>query len=1297
MLKYTKHQPKLNVNHNLYSIKIPWSENKIIDSRSTATVTLNFGLILPEGFIGVILGNKDMRAGISIDKISLQGTTIPLKIDIINTKDLPVNLKEGIFFCSLFLFPKIPLKTMSKNNSVPFRLIQVPNTDAKQTKTQINLLEMADLANISATSYTVHLEYQPDTLRCITLENRIGIDKKLYIRLNINTQRVMACLDNGSDLTLMQHDLFTRLFQHKNVLKPTGIKSIKTFSNNTVKILGQFQCSVKIDNNLPATDLVIMVIKNIDLSVPSFLFGNDSFRKCMATLSYTGNKNDPTPEFIVKQPIYQIVPVYQVSPVDLFRCTGNYSLKPFETTDIEIYLHPAAPVLKTHEIIVTSLNLDAVQFLPSKTDLTFDKNNDCYVGMACVCNLTNKTLEGKMVGRFEIINSENFLTYPIQEESKLNLLNLMKEKPPAREILNSAPGPYLYSYPFNISLVNTLDNNTPQFQNSTDQISHTDTNKKLSNSDEEILGLDKITYSGEAEISSKIIDTGLEVPTMIYKTAEEALNLDLFSPEIQPYIKKIFLEKYPSVVSLHSLDAGDVSRTLGFTTLRLIPGESLPRHKRIYQLSPQDARYLEQLLDQFIRFNYVRRAPIESTDLHLYGMSTYLVPRKKLTDIARLVIDFSPLTSIIQSPPSIVPDISASLQQLQGKALFSAMDLRYAYLALKIDEPSMSLTTFLTPNGAYQWKSIPTGAACSPAYFIDAVNRILHYKPILDSSGNPVYEANNRVKLERDVMPHSFHYFDDIVCSTELKQTYKETLDHHFYSLEQIIERLAFHNVKLSVNKSEFAKSKILFLGWIISHDFIIPDPRRMEKIKNAEFPKSKKEVRSFIGLVNSIRRVVPFEVIKQIQILTPLTSSSKLVEFSPTESHHNAFKYIKSLLLKEPLFCNLIKEKSTKYLWVDAASSSSCLGAVLAQQINPDENDKPFPTFIDLEDPVHRLIFDNNFPYQTCKIFTSLPITLPKPKDLKTVPPQITKKSALYGYTSENVHDSLFWSILSIYAVYNCKLPESTLVLRKMAVSVLKEGILGIKMKDKQFNNNGYEYRTFLDEFSRGKHNIDQNWYLVEALAKATFRCFIFLSSLEEHREKPIFKMNHESTKPPLIFGVYRHDNYIIFTPYFYNKNLEFNIGSLKNKIEIIAYLAKSVPDNYKSRSILDLEVFAILTALHSLQRYISNTKCHLLTDSRVLYYLFHQKVGDSSTKIRRWVLKLLSDYPLINLHFIRTTDNLADYLTRQGLPRGDLEKLSLKNLEIKDFYDALPKHDFTLKEWVKFCSDNPQYLTIV
>ena len=75
---------------------------------------------------------------------------------------------------------------------------------------------------------------------------------------------------------------------------------------------------------------------------------------------------------------------------------------------------------------------------------------------------------------------------------------------------------------------------------------------------------------------------------------------------------------------------------------------------------------------------------------------------------------------------------------------------------------------------------------------------------------------------------------------------------------------------------------------------------------------------------------------------------------------------------------------------------------------------------------------------------------------------------------------------------------------------------------------------------------------------------------------------------------------------------------------------------------------------------------------------------------------MKLLSDYPLISLHFIRTTENLADYLTRQGLPKGDLEKLSLIDIEIKDFYSNLTKSDFTLSEWAKFCADNPHYLTV-
>jgi hypothetical protein len=61
--------------------------------------------------------------------------------------------------------------------------------------------------------------------------------------------------------------------------------------------------------------------------------------------------------------------------------------------------------------------------------------------------------------------------------------------------------------------------------------------------------------------------------------------------------------------------------------------------------------------------------------------------------------------------------------------------------------------------------------------------------------------------------------------------------------------------------------------------------------------------------------------------------------------------------------------------------------------------------------------------------------------------------------------------------------------------------------------------------------------------------------------------------------------------------------------------------------------------------------------------------KIGNSSVKIRRWCLKVLSDYPTLSLHFVESNENLANFLTREGLPEGDLEKLDLKTVKIENF----------------------------
>jgi len=104
---------------------------------------------------------------------------------------------------------------------------------------------------------------------------------------------------------------------------------------------------------------------------------------------------------------------------------------------------------------------------------------------------------------------------------------------------------------------------------------------------------------------------------------------------------------------------------------------------------------------------------------------------------------------------------------------------------------------------------------------------------------------------------------------------------------------LAFHGAKISVMKCEFARSKILFLGWYVSHNFFIADPRRIQKIKDFKFPENKKAVRAFLGLANSLRRVCTMNIIEHISILTPLTSSK--IPFKPEQKHKIAFEKIKN------------------------------------------------------------------------------------------------------------------------------------------------------------------------------------------------------------------------------------------------------------------------------------------------------------------------------------------------------------------------------------------------------------------
>ncbi len=74
---------------------------------------------------------------------------------------------------------------------------------------------------------------------------------------------------------------------------------------------------------------------------------------------------------ILRNPIKQPVKIFYEAPRDLFTCSTSVYLKPIETKAATPTLNQAAPVIRKHEVIISSRSWGNTYVLPSKSDLEF--------------------------------------------------------------------------------------------------------------------------------------------------------------------------------------------------------------------------------------------------------------------------------------------------------------------------------------------------------------------------------------------------------------------------------------------------------------------------------------------------------------------------------------------------------------------------------------------------------------------------------------------------------------------------------------------------------------------------------------------------------------------------------------------------------------------------------------------------------------------------------------------------------------------------------------------------------------
>ena len=219
-------------------------------------------------------------------------------------------------------------------------------------------------------------------------------------------------------------------------------------------------------------------------------------------------------------------------------------------------------------------------------------------------------------------------------------------------------------------------------------------------------------------------------------------------------------------------------------------------------------------------------------------------------------------------------------------------------------EESKPLTAFMVgPLGFYECECMPFGLTNAPATFQHLMENCL-----------------GELHLSWYII-----YLDDIIA-------FSDNPKEHLHQLRGVFTKLDKAGLKLKPNKREFFKTKITYLGHIVSSNGIEMDPRKVEAVKNWTVPKTVTDVRSFLGFTNHYRRFIKgyANVARPLNLLVSGDNTNhKRALIKWTEECQIAFDKLKELCTNTPILAYANYKKPFQ-LQTDASDLG--LGAVLYQ-----------------------------------------------------------------------------------------------------------------------------------------------------------------------------------------------------------------------------------------------------------------------------------------------------------------------------------------------------------------------------
>ena len=295
--------------------------------------------------------------------------------------------------------------------------------------------------------------------------------------------------------------------------------------------------------------------------------------------------------------------------------------------------------------------------------------------------------------------------------------------------------------------------------------------------------------------------------------------------------------------------------------IELKPGAT-PYHARPYPIPKAYERTLRNEVDRLCQLGILKKVNRSE-----WAAPTFIIPKKDQT--VRFISDFRELNKRIKRKPYPIPKIQDLMMKLEGFQYGTSVDLNMAYYHIELNPDSKRLCTVVLPWGKYEYQRLPMGLCNSPDIFQERMSTLM---------GDLEYVRT---------------YIDDLLCITN------STWDDHLEKLEEVLKRVRQAGLKVNAKKSFFGKPELEYLGYWVTREGIKPVEKKVVAMQHIAPPKTRKQLRRFLGMVNYYRDMW----VRRSEVLAPLTElTSEKRPYKWTDKCDKAFQTMKRILSKEVL-----------------------------------------------------------------------------------------------------------------------------------------------------------------------------------------------------------------------------------------------------------------------------------------------------------------------------------------------------------------------------------------------------------